>query len=246
MRENEYKSEPFFLEGANRIGVLLLHGWSSPPDEFLPLATYLNALGYTVSAPLLRGHGTRPEDLECVRWKDWLEDARKDLRVLEKKYQKIFIVGISMGGDLAMHLSEEKSVAGVVSLGAAAKYKLHSAAKIGLFFMGLTRKYRKKYFPPWLRDKVGNRKEYMYYPVESAKEVVRLADATRKILPRITKPILIMQSDYDHLVSNKSPQIIADRVGSNIKEIVWVKDGYHVFVDKKEVWEKISEFIEKI
>jgi len=134
----------------------------------------------------------------------------------------------------------------VISLGSAVRYKFHRLAKAGLFLMGMTKKYRKKYYPPWARKKMGDRKVYAHYPVESAKEVVRLADATRAFLPHITKPILIMQSTTDHMVSKKSPQIIVDRVGSNIKEIVWVKDGYHVFVDKKEVWEKIREFIKRI
>ena len=45
------------------------------------------------------------------------------------------------------------------------------------------------------------------------------------------------------MVSKKSPQIIFDGVNSKIKEIFWVKDGYHVFVGNKKVWEKIGEFI---
>lgn len=273
-QENIFASKPFLLKGSNNIGILLLHGWTSPAAELLPLAKYLNSSGYTVYAPLLRGHGTRPEDLDCVRWKDWLEDARRALRELEKNLSltkgavnadtknnsffqsekkslvrdetKIFIGGISMGGDLAMHLSEEESVAGVISLGAAVKYKLHPLVKIALFFMGLTKKYRRKYYPPWVRKKMGSRKVYMYYPIESAKEVVRLADATRAILPRITKPILIMQSTSDHMVSKKSPQIILDGVNSKIKEISWVKDGYHVFVENKIVWEKIGKFIKNV
>jgi carboxylesterase len=240
------RDKSFFLKGDNEVGILLLHGWTSPPDELFPLAKYLNSLGYTVSAPLLRGHGTRPEDLERVHWKDWLEDAKKELRKQEENSSKIFVGGISMGGDLAMFLSEEKSVAGVIPLGAAVKYKFHPLVKIALFFMGLTKKYRRKYYPPWARKKMGNRKVYMYYPIESAKEVVRLADATREILPRITKPILIMQSTIDHMVSKKSPQIIFDKVSSEIKEIYWVKDKYHVFAGEKDVQEKIGEFIEKI
>ena len=246
MSEKEYNSQPFFLKGTDEIGILLLHGWTSPPDEFLPLAKYLNSSGYTIYAPLLRGHGTRPEDLECVRWKDWLKDARRALEELKKKSSKIFISGISMGGDLAMHLSEEESVAGVIPLGAATKYKFHPLVKIALFFMGLTKKYRRKYYPPWVRKKMGNRKVYMYYPIESAKEVVRLADATRAILPRITKPILIMQSTSDHMVSKKSPRMIFDGVNSKIKEIKWIKDGYHVFVENKIVWEKIGKFIKNV
>lgn len=240
------KSEPFLLKGTNKVGILLLHGWTSPAAEFLPLAKYLNSSGYTVYAPLLRGHGTKPEDLLGVKWQDWLEDSQKALEELKKYSSKIFVGGISMGGDLAMHLSEEKAVAGVMSLGGAVRYKLHPLVKIALFFMGLTKKYRRKYYPPWVRKKMGNRKVYMYYPIESAKEVVRLADATRAILLRITKPILVMQSTSDHMVSKKSPQIIFDGVNSKIKEISWVEDGYHVFVENKIVWEKIGEFIKNV
>ena len=244
--KKEYNSKPFLLKGDNNVGILLLHGWSSYTDELFPLAKYLNSFGYAVSVPFLRGHGTRPEDLERVHWKDWLEDAKKELRKLEESSSKIFIGGISMGGDLAMILSEEKSVAGVIPLGAAVKYKFHPLVKIVLFFMGLTKKYRKKYYPPWARKKMGNRKVYTYYPIESAKEVVRLAEVTRAILPQITKPILIIQSTIDHLVSKKSPQIIFNEVNSDVKEIYWVEDGYHVFAGDRNVWEKIGEFIKKI
>jgi carboxylesterase len=247
MKENEIETNgPFFLEGGNGTGILLLHGWSSYTDELFPLAKYLNSFGYTISVPFLRGHGTRPEDLVGITWKDWLKDTKKELRKLEGNSSKIFVGGISMGGDLAMIISEEKSIAGVIPLGTAVRYKFHPLVKITLFFMGLTKKYRKKYYPPWARKKMGNRKVYMYYPIESAKEVVRLADATRAILPQVTKPILIIQSTTDHLVSKKSPQIIFDGVSSKIKEIYWVKDGYHVFAGDRNVWEKIREFIEKI
>jgi len=243
MSEKAYNGKSIFLKGSNKGGILLLHGWSSYTDEFLPLAKYLNSFGYTVSAPFLRGHGTKPEDLFGVTWEDWLEDAKNELWKLEKYSSKIFIGGISMGGDLAMQLCEEKSVAGVISLGGAVRYKFHPLVKIVLFFMGMTKTNRKKYYPSWARRKMGNRKVYPSYPVESAKEVVRLADATRAILSRITKPILVMQSTTDHLVSKKSPQMIFDGVRSKIKKIHWVKDGYHVFVEDRKVWKEIVDFI---
>lgn len=246
MEEFNSQNKSFFLKGSNGTGILLLHGWTSPPDELLPLAKYLNSFGYTVSMPLLRGHGTRPEDLECVRWKDWLKDAQSALTDIRKTSSKVIVGGISMGGNLAMNLSEEESVAGVIALGAGVKYKLNPLAKLVLFFMGLTKKYRKKYYPPWARKRMVDRKVYMYYPVESAKEVMRLADATKKILPHISKPILIMQSTTDHMVSKSSPMMIFKGVSSKVKEIFWIENSYHVFVGKPEVWEKIKDFIGKI
>lgn len=234
------------MKGTNGIGVLLLHGWTSPPDEFLPLAEYLNSFGYSVSAPLLRGHGTKPEDLLGVTWKDWLEDTQKDLRELEKHASKIFVGGISMGGNLAMLISKEENVAGIISLGTPIKFHFQTLAKISLFFMGLLKTYRRKYYPPWIRKRMKKRKVYPSYPVENAKEVIRLAEYTQKFLPRIKKPILIIQSTTDHLVSRRTPRIIFDNTGSKEKEIFWVENAYHVFVGNKKVWEKIREFLEKI
>jgi carboxylesterase len=242
----EQNNSSFFLKGNNGIGVLLLHGWTSPADELLPLAKYLNSFNYTVSAPLLLGHGTRPEDLEHVTWKDWLSQSKNELEKLKKSCDKIFVGGISMGGDLAMMISKDEAVAGIVTMGAAVRYKFHILAKISLFFMGLTKKYRNKYYPPWVRKHMKDRKVYMRYPIESAKEVVRLSDATRTFLPQITKPILIMQSSADHMVSKSSPRIIAGGAASKEKEIFWIKNAYHVFAGEKKVWGKIGKFISKI
>ena len=244
--EKEYSSKPIFLEGRNGTGILLLHGWASPADEILPLAKYLNSFGYTVSAPLLRGHGTRPEDLLGVIWKDWLEDSQKALRELNKQTSRVFVGGISMGGDLAILLSEDESVKGILSLGAPIRFHFHGIGKIALFFMGHFKTYRKKYYPPWIANETRNRKVYSSYPVENVKEVIRLAEATEKFLPRVTKPILIFQSGSDFLVSRRTPRIIFNRVGSQSKEIYWVKDGQHVFVENRKVWEKIAEFIKNI
>ena len=240
------RDKSFLLKGNNEVGVLLLHGWTSPPDELLSLAKYLNSFGYTISAPLLRGHGTKPEDLLGVTWQDWFEDAMQALVELKKYSSKIFVGGISMGGNLAMLLSEDESIRGIVSLGTPAMFRFQSAGKLGLFLLGLTKTYRRKYYPPWVRKKMGDRKVYAYYPIESAKEVVRLTEATREFLPRITKPILILQSTSDHMVSKKSPQIIFDGVKSKIKEIFWVGNAYHVFAGDRKVWEKIAQFISNV
>jgi len=246
MEKVNYLGNSFLIKGSNEVGILLLHGWASPPDEFLPLAKYLNSLGYAISAPLLRGHGTKPEDLLGVLWQDWLSDARDALEKMKKSYSKIFVGGISMGGDLAILLSQDENVAGIISLGAPVKFHFQNLAKISLLFMGMFKTYRKKYYPPWVRKRMGKRKVYLSYPVESAEEMIRLARAVEKFLPQVGKPILIMQSTTDHLVSKRSPEIIFDKVKSKIKEISWVEDGYHVFVDEKKVHEKIGKFILRI
>src|SRR3972149_1032004 len=66
--------QPFYFPGTNGRAVLLIHGWTSTPYEVRRLGKYLNEKGYTAHAPLLKGHGTAPEDLEQSSWQDWLKN----------------------------------------------------------------------------------------------------------------------------------------------------------------------------
>ncbi len=187
--------------------------------------------------------------MENVIWQDWLEDSKQALVEIKKHAAKVFVGGVSMGGNLAMLLSEEPGVEGILSLGTPIKFRFHRLGKAALFLMGLTKKYRRKYYPKWVRRKMGKRVSYPYYPIASAKEVVKLTELTRKNLNQITKSILIMQSSADHMASKKSPDIIYQNVKSKIKEIVWLEDVYHVFIavdGKEKVFEKISEFVNRI
>ena len=55
--------------GKNKsVGVLLVHGYTGSPASMRPWAEYLNQRGFTVRVPLLPGHGTKPEDLNEVKW----------------------------------------------------------------------------------------------------------------------------------------------------------------------------------
>jgi carboxylesterase len=151
-----------------------------------------------------------------------------------------------MGGNLALLLSEEKSVSGLMLLGVPAKFRFHRLGKAGLYLIGITKKYRKKHYPSSVREIIKDRNVYHSYPIANAKEVAKLVDYTRKKLKEITKPILIVQSKTDHMVTKKAPDIIYRKVKSKIKEIFWLQDAYHVFVNDERVYKKMKEFIQKI
>lgn len=245
IEKKDINNDPIWLEGSSEIGVLL-HGWTALPEEFLELASHLHEKGYWVSAPLLRGHGTKPEDLKDVTCADWMRDAGNNLKKLKKRCKKIFVGGISMGGDLALLLSQDCKVEGVILMAAPIKFKFHSMAKIALYFMGLNKVYRKKYFPQKIRKKMPKRQVYSYYPIQNVKEVIRLTDMARRFLSHVTKPVLVMQSTTDHMLPKRTPQQIISKIKSEVREIYWIRDAYHVFSKDKKVHEKISEFIFRI
>jgi len=82
------------------MNLLLLHGFTSHPLLALgPLPEVLRKAGFGVSQPTLPGHGTRPEDLLRVRWRDWLEAAQGTYPKLPEPKG---MIGLSMGALLAL------------------------------------------------------------------------------------------------------------------------------------------------
>ena len=100
-------AEPFFIYPSTEVGVLLLHGFTSTPAQFMELAEYLAGKGVSVYAPLIAGHGTKPEDLEKTTSKDWIESCEKALDELSEKVKKVFVLGNSFGGNIAFKLAHD-------------------------------------------------------------------------------------------------------------------------------------------
>jgi carboxylesterase len=109
-------AQPRFFEGSNDEGVLLLHGLSSYPGVMDSLILALNELGYWVSAPRLPGHGTDGEDYVSVCAEDWLRHTSDSLLDLAGRCSIVHIVGISLGGVLALLLAAKYDIKSIVLL----------------------------------------------------------------------------------------------------------------------------------
>ena len=93
---------------AQPYGVLVLHGLTSSLASVTPVADRLAQHGIPTVVPWLRGHGTRPEDLVGVTWRDWYADAVAALDGLLEQCAEAAIIGLSMGGLVALHLAVER------------------------------------------------------------------------------------------------------------------------------------------
>ncbi len=100
-------AEPFYYKGEEKKAVLLLHGFEDSPFSLRALGKYLHKKGYTVSCPLLPGHGTSVKDLLQSRYYHWQDKAEKEYRKLKEKFEEVFIVGFSMGALLALGIALE-------------------------------------------------------------------------------------------------------------------------------------------
>ena len=244
------EAKPYFIK-KGKTCCLLLHGYTSSPQEFKLLAKYLTQKNISVYAPLLKGHGTDPIDLANTNYNDWLESAKEALKKLKKEYDPIILIGNSMGGNLSFLLKEDKKVKAIISLGTPIFFKWELTARLVTPFLYLFKEFQRKHFTKEVKKVIeeNKREHYEYYPINTVYSVLKLMRLTKKILNKINKPTLVMQSSKDITLSNKNALFIYNNIKCENKKIVFIPDSYHVFIiDKyKEVaFKEIYEFIKNL
>ena len=108
-------AEPFSHDGSDT-GVLLCHGFTGSPHSLRAWAQYLADAGLSVSLPRLPGHGTTWQEMARTRWEDWYAEVNRAFEELRGRADQIFVMGLSMGGCLALRLAEVQgdAVSGLV------------------------------------------------------------------------------------------------------------------------------------
>jgi len=112
------KVRPEELKGSKGIGILLIHGFEGSPFEMKELGDYLYELGYSINIPLLPGHGTSIDDLVNTSFNDWYFHVEKSYFKLKLDCKKVYAIGISLGGLLAINLAEKHKIDGLITISA--------------------------------------------------------------------------------------------------------------------------------
>ncbi|RKD29122.1 alpha/beta hydrolase [Thermohalobacter berrensis] len=239
-------AKPFYFKG-NNIGCLLIHGFTGSPSEMRLLGEYLNKKGYTVKGVCLKGHGTSVEDMEKTTWKDWLSSAEYGLIDLKNKCDKIVVIGLSMGGIIALNLASRFDVNAVISL--ASPIKIHNRQAPFAFII----KYYKKYVPKRKKEIGHKEKNYLISydktPVASVPHLLKLIRKTKRRLKKVLVPTLIIQSKNDNTVRYESAKYIYKNIGSEIKKLIYLKDSGHIITldtEKEKVFNEIARFLNEI
>jgi carboxylesterase len=226
-------------------GILLLHGLSGTPAEVEPLGNYLAEKGYSVLGPWLKGHDTNPKDLAKTTWQDWAQSAKEAYDHLQQSCSKVFVGGLSMGADQALHLAARVPMAGIISM--AAPVRIFDFRFNGIAFFrflqwrtsNLTGGILDPQSPPHLT--------YPYVATQSLYELKKLMDLVRSELPRITVPALVIQGRKDSMVPPPNGDLVYQALGSSIKHLLYLERSDHVVTmdyDKQTLFEKVFKFVQ--
>jgi carboxylesterase len=209
------------------IGVVLCHGFTGMPGSMRPWGEALAAAGHAVRIPLLPGHGTRWQDANRVGWQDWYAELERAFDALRADCEQTFVMGLSMGGTLAMRLAEERGsdVAGLVVVNGSLFTTRKDAKLLPLI------RYVIPSLPPVGNDisKAGvTEPAYDRVPVKAAYQLSRLWAVTNTDLSRISQPLLVMTSRQDHVVEVENSERLMTAATSADKRQIWLEDSFHV------------------
>lgn len=250
-KERHLVNQPFYFPGTNGKAVLLIHGWTSTPYEVRRAGMFLNENGYTVSGPMLSGHGTAPKDLEGVKWTDWLRDITKIYEDLKKNHSKVYVGGTSIGANLTVTLAKNKpEISGIIIMAMPFKMRLERAVVFLGKVLSIFKKYNRKFYPPSFGHSniITRFISYQTFPIKSALEIFDLIKITRKEIGKVKQPCFMLQSTSDHIVVRGNLEMIYRNIGSKIKKKRYIKMAYHTFISdiKNEgVFEEIAGFLEE-
>jgi carboxylesterase len=219
---------PFDLPGSSAAAALCLHGLTGTPYEVRPLAVAIAATGIRALGPVLPGHNETPERLAKVPYTDWLDSARSHLHRLRAECDRVFVVGLSLGGLLALALAEEEPVDALVVIGT--PLKLYHPLAFLTPLIKCVRPLARKPHGSDIRDDAARRRHPSYdrMPMNSVCELQRLQRRVRPRLAQITAPILVAHGAHDHTANPADAATIRDSVSSEVREYILLASSAHI------------------
>ena len=231
---------------------MLIHGFTSMPEEIRPCGEYLSAQGYTVLGIRLAGHATHPDDLARTRWQDWLVSVEEGLTVLRAACDHVVLIGQSMGGVIALLSAARYPIDGAVAISTPYDrdddWRLRTV-RLWSSFIPVIHKGKM----PITNLKSDRREKdypaYPFFPTRILAEVEDLKRAMRVSLPDIKVPVLVIQSRRDPSINVKNPDHLFQTLKTPHKDLFWLENaGHSIVLDTQRdlAFEKICQFLHEV
>ena len=228
-------------------GVYIIHGFTNTTYETRDLAKYLGGQGFYTKAINLPGHGTTPEDCNRTKFTDWIEFTEQGVAEMSSRCDNVFVIGISMGSDLALHLSSVFPLNAAVFASTVLEFKDFIGPRVltPIFHRIVPFRDKRKSYPKAVRnnyDYLG----YKVWPMSAVNEMRKLTNIVKKELPAVKCPALIIHSTKDILSLQSNISLVYDNISSEIKEKFIVHQANHnLFIsnpDQEQIFQKINSF----
>ncbi len=233
--------------------VLLIHGFTGSPWEIRPLGESLAARGFHVRAIKLPGHGTDPEAMAWVTWRDWEHAAEEGLAAL-KNAKTVFVAGLSMGALLSLLLAARhpERVKGLAMMAPVWKLRPLDGRVLRRFrFLNVA-----KLTGFWVKktttdiEDAGSRADAPIlprYPLARLYDLFTVQDHAREAVSRVRCPALIAGAENDHVVPFSSVQSLASQLPG--ARLLTLRRGFHILprdTDRALLADEVANFFDAL
>ncbi|MGB0620435.1 MAG: alpha/beta hydrolase [Myxococcota bacterium] len=184
---------------------LCLHGLTGTPYEVRPVAEALSKRGIRSKGIWMAGHNGTVDDLAATHRDEWVDVAREALEDLRRRHDRVFLVGVSMGGLTSLRLAQTAEVDGLVVIGVPlvlappVPQLLPLLPLIRLFAKGRAKGVSDLADP----EARARHPHFPMMPFDAVRELVRLQGEVIPDLGRITAPILVAHGERDKTAAPK-------------------------------------------
>ncbi len=234
----EPPNRPFSWLAAEDTIVIFIHGFLGSPDVFRLPALQLHQRGYASAALLLPGHGGDGRAFTNASERDWIAHVRAEIDRLRDGYPRVFLVGHSLGGLLALDYAAEHTenpVTGIVLMGTPLRLRFH---------VNVIRNALKLYLTPPADDDPVTAAYRLGYGLEKpllnpfatvrpGLALWRMIHRTRRKLAEVRTPTLIIQSDGDETAAPVSAAMLAELLGENSRRVC-LRQSLHAWLHPDE------------
>ena len=228
-------------------GVYIIHGFTNTTYETRDLAKYLGEQGFYTKAINLPGHGTTPKDCNRTKFTDWIEFTEQGVAEMSSHCDNVYVIGISMGSDLALHLSSIFPLNAAVFASTVLEFKEYFSTRIltPIFHRIIPFREKKMSYPKDIRDKL-DYLGYKVWPLSAVNEMRKLTNRVKGELYKIKCPALIIHSTKDILSLQSNIALVYDNISSEMKEKFIVNQANHnLFTkspDQELIFKKINSY----